>query len=90
MQLAAWLKKEGKTGTDLANEIGVDVSTINRLIPKPGKKQKRRPSLDLAAKIKAATGGEVTADDLMVVSPASGVAEVNAVQTGNPSRDRAA
>lgn len=90
MQLVDWLKAHNMTGTDLANLIGVDDSTINRLIPKDGKKQKRRPSLDLAAKISAATNGEVTANDFMDGVPAGGVSDRNAEDPENPSRDAAA
>ena len=83
MKLSDWLKKEGKTGADLAGAIGCDDTTINRLIPKPGKLQRRKPSIDLAEKIARATNGEVTANDFMDVpnaDPASG----NAVQSENP------
>jgi transcriptional regulator with XRE-family HTH domain len=90
MKLAAWLKKEGKTGTDLASLIGCDDATINRLIPKAGKKQTRRPSLDLAAKISTATGGEVTANDFMEDDPDAPGSEGNDVQKVNPSHDEAA
>jgi hypothetical protein len=65
MRLEAWLTEQQKTPTELANELRVDVSTITRLIPEAGKKQIRRPGWDLIAKIKAATGGKVTADDFM-------------------------
>jgi hypothetical protein len=65
MRLESWLAEQQKTPTELANELGVDVSTITRLIPDSGKKQIRRPGWDLIAKIKVATGGKVTADDFM-------------------------
>lgn len=90
MQLVDWLKAHNMTGTDLANLLGVDDSTINRLIPKDGKKQMRRPSLDLAARISAATNGEVTANDFMDGVPVGGGSDGNADGPGNPSRDAAA
>lgn len=65
MRLADYLEKSGKTGSDLALECGVDDATINRLIPKVGKKQFRKPSFDLIEKIARATDNQVTADDFM-------------------------
>jgi len=85
MKLAAWLKKEGKTGSDLARRIGRDGTTINRLIPKPGKKQTRKPSYELAADIAAATGGEVTLNDFMDEFPERDPAQGNVSAPGDPS-----
>lgn len=69
MQLADWLKKQRMTGAELAQRLNVDDATINRLIPREGKKQVRKPSLSLAEKIFAATGGEVTPNDFMEREP---------------------
>lgn len=75
MKLADWLRREHKTGAELAERIGVDVTTINRLIPKEGKKQIRKPSFDLAAAISIATNGEVTPNDFLDELPAGADAE---------------
>ena len=77
LTLAEWLKRNRKTGSDLAKEIDVDPSTINRLIPKPGKKQTRRPGRRLMPKIKAATKGEVTADSFMTDASTTDPFEAN-------------
>ena len=65
MRLAEYLKVHNMTGSELAGRVGVSESTINRLIPKPGKRQHRQPSLDLMRKIREATNGAVTADDFL-------------------------
>ena len=64
VRLEAWLKRERKTQGWLAEQVGCTQSHISRLVPRPGKKQMRRPSLDLAARIRCVTGGEVTEWDL--------------------------
>lgn len=76
-QLADWLKAKGLTGSDLARLVGCDDATINRLIPKKGKKQVRKPSLDLAEKICEATDGEVTPNDFMDAGPRAAAEEAD-------------
>lgn len=66
MKLDVWLEVHGKSPSQFAAELGVHHTTITRLIPKPGKRQRRGAGDDLVRKIKAATDGEVTADDLLV------------------------
>lgn len=65
MRLETWMQENRKTATDVAAEAGVSVSAISRLIPKPGKKQLRRPGAELMRKLKAITAGQVTADDFI-------------------------
>lgn len=90
MKLADWLKENGMTGSDLARKIGRDDATINRLIPKPGKKQVRGPGKRLMKQLLVATGGEVTANDFMDVIPTREPPVGNAIVSGDPSRDEAA
>ena len=85
MKLAAWLTREGKSGSDLAAQIGCDDATINRLIPKPGKKHIRRPGRRLMPKIVAATNGEVTANDFMDDVSEGDESPENGVQDHDPS-----
>lgn len=49
----------------MAERVGVDQTTISRLIDKDGKKHVRRPSLGLAARIMSVTAGQVTANDFL-------------------------
>lgn len=58
MKLAEYLKTENIKPSHLASRLAVSPSTITRLA-----KERRVPSLDLAKKIAAATGGRVTLDD---------------------------
>lgn len=53
--LANHLSATGKKPTHLAQELGVEPSTITRIL-----KGKRRPSPDLAKKISDATGVPIT------------------------------
>jgi transcriptional regulator with XRE-family HTH domain len=64
MKLHTWLAENGKTATWLAEQTGLSVSQISRLVQRGGT-EKRRPSLETCEKISAATGGEVTANDFM-------------------------
>jgi len=65
MRLGDWLARERMSGTELARRLGVDDATVNRLIPRDGKKQVRRPSWDLVRRIHDVTEGAVTANDFM-------------------------
>lgn len=65
MKLQDWLSATGTTQAALAELVGVEQASISRLIPGPGKKQVRKPSLDLAERILEATGGEVTPNDFV-------------------------
>lgn len=62
MKLHTWLQENQKTATWLADQTGLSVSHITRLIERDGVAEKC-PSLEAAAKISAATGGAVTAND---------------------------
>jgi hypothetical protein len=90
MKLADWLSANGMTGSDLARKLGRDDATINRLIPKPGKKQVRGPGKRLLKQLLAATDGEVTANDFMDVIPTREPLGGNASKQTVPSRDEAA
>ncbi len=65
MELGAWLQQHGVTQEDLAERLGVDQSTISRLIHRPGKRQVREPSLELAVLIEKETGGAVKPSDFV-------------------------
>lgn len=65
LKLEAWMIEQRKTASDVAAAAGVTPSAISRLIPRPGKKQLRRPGRRLAKKLKEITGGCVTADDFL-------------------------
>ncbi|WP_183921586.1 helix-turn-helix transcriptional regulator [Sphingomonas sp. BK069] len=60
MRLSAFLELPGQRATDIARKCGVAVSTITRVA-----KGEKRPSMDLAEKIRAATNGAVSADDFL-------------------------
>lgn len=75
MQLGEWLIQSKLSASELAKRLGVAESTINRLIPRDGKKQVRRPGWALMALIKDATAGAVSADDWLVAFEET--AEVN-------------
>ena len=64
MKLGAWLVKNDKTVTWLADQTGMSISHLSRLIERNGKAEKK-PSMEAAALIAEATGGEVTANDFM-------------------------
>ena len=55
MKLNEYLRKEGKTHGDFANEIGVSVSYVTYL-----SLGRRKPSFDVLVKIHRATSGVVT------------------------------
>lgn len=57
-KLAAWLEREGIKMYVFAARVGVGPSTITRLL-----NGDRRPGLDLAGRIFAETGGDVTHND---------------------------
>lgn len=63
MNLSDWLKSTGTRACDLAREVETTEATISRL--RHGRAQ---PSFDLARRIAAATGGQVTANDFMGAS----------------------
>ena len=60
MRLQAFLKLPGQSATDIARKCDVAVSTITRVA-----RGEKDPSLVLIAKIRAATGGAVRADDFL-------------------------
>lgn len=65
MKLGDWLRENHMTHEDFAAKVDVDHSTISRIIPRPGKKQTRKPSFELVSKIAKATDGQVTANDFV-------------------------
>ena len=65
MKLHTWLVENDKTATWLADETGLSVSYVSRLIERDGVAEKRTPSMLTCAKISMATGGAVTANDFM-------------------------
>lgn len=82
MKLGDWIKKAGLTHEEMAERVGCDTSTITRLIPRAGKSQMRQPSFHLVARIKDATGGEVTANDFLPeVEPCASVKPEDAPQS---------
>ena len=60
MKLSDYAQATGTTATELAERLGVSVSTITRLI-----RDERRPSLDLAERIARHTNGQVQPSDFM-------------------------
>ena len=58
--MTEWLAREGLTQEDFAKRIGHDQSYVSRLC-----RRVTWPRPDVIVKIRAATGGAVTADDLM-------------------------
>lgn len=66
MTLEAWMKKHGKDDVWVAAQTGFDRVTISRT-----RRRKTQPSWALAAKLKALTKGEVTADDFLMARKAA-------------------
>jgi hypothetical protein len=60
MTLEAWMEKHAKNDVWVAAQTGFDRVTISRT-----RRGKTKPSWALAAKLKALTNGEVTADDYL-------------------------
>lgn len=60
MRLSQWMADTHTSDEALALRIGVDRSTISRI-----RRGTRRPSADLMRAIREATGGAVSADDLL-------------------------
>lgn len=58
-KLALYLKTTGTTQAELAGRVGVDQSTISRLV------RGKLPNMPLAAQIEEATNGEVGISDWM-------------------------
>ena len=65
MMLDAWLAKTGKSEAQLAEIAGVHRSSINRI-----RRGSRHIGLGLALRIERATGGSVTAEELLLSGPA--------------------
>lgn len=65
MKLGAWLDLTGTTEAAFAEKVGVSEAQINRI-----KHGVRMPSLDLAARIQAATDNAVTPNDFVSDPPA--------------------
>jgi transcriptional regulator with XRE-family HTH domain len=64
MRFPEWLKQSGMTQEAFAAKVGVTQGRISQII------QGKPPSWKLAAKIKEATGGEVSADDFLALEAA--------------------
>lgn len=64
MKLIDHLKASEKTVSAFAAEIGETVNTVRKIVY-----GQRQPSLPLAVKIAAATGGQVTEADLVIDAP---------------------
>lgn len=60
MQLSAWMAANGLDDAGMAALVQADRSVISRI-----RRGVNRPSWELAARFKVATGGEVTADDFL-------------------------
>lgn len=60
-KLAAWLEREGIKMYVFAARVGVGPSTITRLL-----NGDRKPGLELAGRIFAETGGDVTQNDWII------------------------
>ena len=60
MRLEAYMLKHNLGDEAMADLLGIDRSTVNRL-----RRSEAKPSWPLAAKIRAATNGKVTADDFL-------------------------
>lgn len=58
MDLAKYLNSSKRSASWLAASVGCETSTITRIL-----RGERRPSINLAARIERATGGEVTISD---------------------------
>ncbi len=65
MKLSHYLDEKSLNASAFAAVVGVEPSTVTRLL-----RGERAPSLALAARIREATGGKVTADDFLP-APAS-------------------
>ena len=65
MKLHEWCRNRRGAITQIANVCGVVPNSLSRIV-----RDKAKPSFDLAAKISAATGGEVTIEDLLGELPA--------------------
>jgi DNA-binding XRE family transcriptional regulator len=60
MKLADWMTTQGITDDTVATGVETDRTTIGRI-----RRGLTRPSWELAARLKAFTGGAVTADDFL-------------------------
>jgi DNA-binding transcriptional regulator YdaS (Cro superfamily) len=67
MQLSDYLTRENISASRFAGQVGVYPSTVTRWL-----RRERRPSIAQAARIEAATAGEVSANDFLPgVAPGS-------------------
>ena len=66
MKLEQYLKENDIKPVAFAASIDVAPSTITRII-----RRERTPQIDLVAKIKAATGGQVTMEDFLASESAA-------------------
>lgn len=75
MTLDAWMEKHAKTDEWVAAQTGFDRVTISRT-----RRRVTQPSWALAAKLKALTNGEVTADDFLIQAENEGEPQAEAAQ----------
>lgn len=66
MHLSEWMRLNDVTDESLGALVDVDRVTISRI-----RRGINRPSWDLASRLKAATGGAVTADDYLLKQEAA-------------------
>ncbi len=66
MQLGAWLKRQNIAAVDFAERVGVGPWSITRYV-----NGDRVPRPKVMARIIAATGGEVTANDFVIAPDAA-------------------
>jgi transcriptional regulator with XRE-family HTH domain len=64
MTLQEWLDANGIKVVELSDQLGLDHSTLYRIL-----RGERMPSLEVAAVIEYYTGGQVSADSFLKVSP---------------------
>lgn len=64
MKLADWMSQKSFDDDEVAALLGTDRATVSRI-----RREVNKPSWPLAAKIKAATDGSVTADDFLPEIP---------------------
>jgi transcriptional regulator with XRE-family HTH domain len=62
MKLEAWIESTGRTSASFARDLGVEASTIHRIV-----RRERKPSHALMEKIAQATEGAVTPNDFFDV-----------------------
>lgn len=65
MKLGDYLNSKNLSDNEFARQLGVEQSTVTRLVARDGRQAERKPSFKLMARIAAATGGQVMPNDFM-------------------------